>query len=638
MPKINILDSSIYNRISAGEVVERPASVVKELVENSLDAKATHITIEISGGGTKLIKITDNGCGIEFSDLKKAFLPHATSKISSVDDLDGIITLGFRGEALASIASVSRVELISKTINNEVGGAIKVNGGDFEQITETGCADGTVISIKDLFYNTPARLKFLKSTKQEEGAITNIVNRLMLANPDISFKYIVDGKVIYNAVSKGLKNKIFEIYGKQTLENLIEVNSEDKGYKVTGFISKPSFCKANKTYQTLLVNNRYVSNNLISVAVTNAYENFLMKGRFPLFVLNLDVNHNDIDVNVHPSKMEVKFKNSGEIYSLFYSTILQTLNENNCPVAFTGLSNSEGSILLKEDKNIEPDKTLSKVEGGFSFGNIESFKEEIKSITLPKNDKKDEVSTLKSSEFSFSSIFENSNPISDEDLDKIKISDVVKNFDQIKNFTNDTFTVEEQSFVDENSYEIVGSFFNTYIVIESNNSIYILDEHAGHERILFDKFMKQFEKNKLISQPLLVPYVFNVNNIEHELIENNKNVFKDLGFEIEEFGYLTYKIVSIPSVLEKISLEDFVFDMLKNTNKISSNNQEIKDYFAKCACKAAVKAGKRLSDIEINFLLSEIIKNKTTLLCPHGRPICLKLTKNEIEKMFKRIV
>lgn len=638
MPKINVLDSSIYNRISAGEVVERPASVVKELVENSLDAKATSITIEIQNGGTKLIKIVDNGCGIDYNDLKKAFLPHATSKISSVDDLDGIITLGFRGEALASIASVSRAELISKTKENDVGGVIRVNGGAFEEVNQIGCADGTVISIKDLFYNTPARLKFLKSNKQEEGAITNIVNRLMLANPDITFKYIVDGKLVYNATAKGLKNKIFEIYGKETLENLIEVNKQEKGYTISGYISKPTFCKANKTYQTLLINNRYVSNSLIGVAVSNAYENFLMKGKFPFFVLNLTVNFEDIDVNVHPSKMEVKFKNSGDIYSLFYSVILETLNENNCPIAFGGTDKSVESFFETKSINKAPDQTLNKVEGGFSFGNFEKFANEIKTFNVDFSKK--ENPSLKSSYIEVSNDFTKQPLIKDEDLEKISISDILEN-KRINNFETNPISQEElkqESFINQNDYKIIGSFFNTYIVIESNNSLYILDEHAGHERVLFDKFIEQFEKNKLISQELLVPYAFSVNEIEKELIDNNLDIFKQMGFEIEEFGYLNYRIVSIPSVLEKISLQDFIFDMLKNTNKISSNNQEIRNYFAKCACRAAVKAGKKLSEMEINCLLNEIFKNNTTLLCPHGRPICLKLTKTEIEKMFKRIV
>lgn len=638
MPKINVLDSSIYNRISAGEVVERPASVVKELVENSLDAKATHITIEIESGGTKLIKITDNGCGIDFNDLKKAFLPHATSKITNVEDLDGIVTLGFRGEALASIASISRAELISKTKDNDVGGVIKVNGGAFEEVSQIGCADGTVISIKDLFFNTPARLKFLKSNKQEESAITNIVNRLMLANPEIAFKYIVDGKLIYNATSKGLKNKIFEIYGKQTLENLIEVNAQEKGYSITGFISSPTFCKANKTYQTLIINNRYVSNNLIGLAVTNAYENFLMKGKFPLFVLNLTVNFEDVDVNVHPSKMEVKFKNSGEIYSLFYSVILNTLNENNCPIAFGG---NTDSLFETNKQQVEPDKTLNKVEGGFSFSNFEKFSNEIKTFNI--ETPKKESASLKSSIFTVEN-FDNNLPISEENLEKIKLTDIISNNSNSNlDFSNipeeySSKTNEQKSFIQENNYRIIGSIFNTYILIESDSIFYVIDEHAAHERLLFDKFMAQFEKNKLISQQLLVPYVFSVNEIEKELIDNNLNVFKNFGFEIEEFGYLTYKIISTPSVLEKISLQDFIFDMLKNSGKISENSQEIKDYFAKCACKAAVKAGKKLSEMEIKFLLDEIIKNKTILLCPHGRPICLKLTKTEIEKMFKRIV
>lgn len=634
MQKINLLDSSIYNRISAGEVVERPASVVKELVENSLDAKATFITIEIKLGGTKLIKISDNGSGIDFLDLKKAFLPHATSKITTVDDLDSIATLGFRGEALASIAAVSKVELYSKTAEAEVGGKIVVEGGVFDDITEYGCANGTTILVKDLFFNTPARLKFLKSNKQEESSITNIVNRLMLANPDVGFKYIVDDKIIYNSTNRGLKEKIYTIYGKQFVENLIEISCEKGPYKVNGYVSLPSFCKSNKTYQTLIVNGRYVANNLISVALSNAYENFLMKGKFPIYILNFGLNIEDIDVNVHPSKMEVRFKNSQEIYGLFYSTILETLNEHNCPIDFQFNSSKENIFEEKTEKE-DPvtDSTLKKIEGGVSFSSLKSFSEEIKNINVSAPKYVNNDISIMSTNDDGSLLSKNNN----FEIDPSKKVDMQKNlFDE--EITNRKTVVQDRLDKDDISFKLIGSLFNTYIIVESGEEAFLLDQHAGHERLLYDKLIEDFETKKLITQPLLIPYIFSVNEIEEELIENNKEVFNSLGFEIENFGSLTYKINSIPNVLSDINLEEFVSEVLSNTTKISNTNENIKNFFATKACKAAVKGGQQLSKEEIDILVKQIFNNKTTLLCPHGRPICVKLTKYEVEKMFKRIV
>ena len=302
MPKINVLDSSIFNRISAGEVVEKPASVVKELVENSIDAGATAITIEIAEAGVKEIKISDNGCGINFEDLQSAFLPHATSKIKEIDDLYNISTLGFRGEALASVGSVAKVTLQSKTKDSEFGGKIEVDGGKINKPEECACVDGTTISVKNLFFNVPARAKFLKSNKVEESSITSYVSRLILANPNISFKYIIDGIIEYQTSGQGLKEAIYTIYGKDTVNNIIPLNCTVGNISVEGYICKPTFCKPNRTYQTLMVNGRYVVNQLISTAVYNAYENYIMKGKFPFFVLNITIPFDDVDVNVHPNK------------------------------------------------------------------------------------------------------------------------------------------------------------------------------------------------------------------------------------------------------------------------------------------------------------------------------------------------
>lgn len=654
---INILDSSIYNRISAGEVVERPSSVVKELIENSLDAEASFITIEIKQGGTKLIRVIDDGIGIDYQDLKKAFLPHATSKISNVDDLDSISTLGFRGEALASISAVSRIEMFSKSRNSEVGGRITVNGGDFDDISEYGCANGTSIAVKDLFYNTPARLKFLKGIKQEENAITNIINRLILANPNIIFKYIIDDKIIYNSIQKGLKNKIYDIYGKDCINNIIEINPrKNTKYKINGYISLPNYCKANKTYQTLIVNGRYVTNSLISVAISNAYENFLMKGKFPLFVLNLELNYEDIDVNVHPSKLEVKFKDTKEIFSLVYNSILQALNENNCPVTFqinSSEENQTNNIFITKGKDNEKNENLEKVTGGFSFNDFKNFSDEVNKINvvMPKYENKG-ISILKS-DFScnFGEYFckqtkENktndvneNNTIKESNNDSFKFS--LKNnsgidFKTSNEYKKESFTQEKLE--EQITYKIIGTIFNTYIIIERDDNIYLFDQHAGHERILFDNLISLYEKKKLISQPLLLPYIFTVNEIEDNLILNNFDSFNNFGFEIESFGKYTYKISAIPSILDGINLQNFIDDMLKNTTKISTTSEHIKNKFATMACKAAIKGGQKLSDKEIDILVKKVLSNNTTLLCPHGRPLCIKLSQYEIEKMFKRIV
>lgn len=627
MSIINILDSKVYNRISAGEVVERPASVVKELIENSIDAGAKNILIEILGGGIKQIKVIDDGNGIMFDDLKKVFLPHATSKISKAEDLESIATLGFRGEALASVSAVSQVTIFSKYFENEVGGKITANGGLLSQPEEYGTKTGTTILVENLFFNTPARLKFLKNAKQEESAITNVISRLIFANPNLSIKYIADGKTIYNSTLTGMKEKVFHVYGKETVENVVSVNAESGAYRLSGLISKPTFCKANRTYQTLIVNGRYVTNYLLSTAVQNAYENFLMKGKFPLFILNLTIPFEEIDVNVHPSKMEVKFQNSNKVFSFIYSTILQSLNDSNFSIFYQDEQNAfhqNQPIEVKENNQNQP---LSEVKNGFSFGDMKKFSEDLGKINIarPTNKIEKDIGILGTSDNSWNE--EHFNYSKSADFKHIPDENRVVNTKMI-----------QENFHRSISYKIVGTIFNTYLAIESNESFYLFDQHAGHERVLFDKFMKQYEEKKINAQPLLLPYIFDVNHEEKTLVEDNLEVFRELGFQVEPFGNNSFKITSVPSILTNINLEEFLQDALQNINKISSTNEVIKKHFATCACKAAVKGGQILSDNEIVFLLNEILSSKHTLLCPHGRPVCVVLTKYEVEKMFKRIV
>lgn len=696
MPKkINLLTSDIYNRISAGEVVENPSSVVKELVENALDAGSSEITIEIENGGTKLIRVSDNGSGIDYGELYKVFLPHATSKISSKNDLDSIATLGFRGEALASIASVAQVELISKVESSEVAGKITISGGENQEITEWSSNNGTSISVKNLFFNTPARLKFLKSTRQEENFVTNIISRLMLANPDVKFKYIVDGRMVYNCFGNGLKERIYMIYGKQTSENLIEINATNDDFILSGYISNPTFCKPNRTYQTLVVNGRYVTSNIVSVACANAYENFLMKGKFPFFILNLKINLDDVDVNVHPSKMEIKFKDSKNIYNFIYSTILTTLNENNCAKAFMD-GKCEDLFTFERSEQPKIEKSLDVMSGGFSFGAMQDLKDSLKNMSLDtvnptttelhstyiRPDKKYEIiprnddykdNSSSGSTYSNDNLAKPSEALETQKNNSMLISDMAK----LKDYSFEIFTLqntevqngfnkkdafgasfckddetptnenpldffierkEQQAIDSEILYNIVGTLFSTYLIIEMGEMCYIIDEHAGHERVLFDKFVKQFEEHKIITQDLLIPYVFEVNPIEKNLIEDNLDVYRELGFEIEPFGTNSYKISSFPHLLSGINFDSFITSCLKDTSKISKNNDAIKDKLARHACRSAVKAGNRLSDEEIKILISQLMRKDRILLCPHGRPVCVKLSKSEIEKMFKRIV
>ncbi len=637
MSKINVLDSSVFNRIAAGEVVERPASIVKELVENSLDAKAKHIVVEITNGGTKSIKVSDDGEGIAFEDLNKAFLPHATSKISCVDDLNNIATLGFRGEALASIASVSKTTILSKQKTAEIGGEIFAEGGKINLPRQAGCPNGTFITVDNLFYNTPVRAKFLKSDRVEEGQITNLMARFILANPNISFKYIVDSKTVYQTQGLDLTEGIFVVYGKEATANILEVNYTSNDISLSGYVGKPLYVKPNKTYQTLIINGRYVVNSLVSTAVYNAFENYMMKGKFPFFVLHLNMPFEEVDVNVHPNKLDVRFQNSNRIYGIINNAVAEALLNNN--------ESFDGSSIVQEkledtipafDKAAE----LPKVTG-YSFGSNNTFtpspitKEDKEQIEVEEKENNTILAMKNATVFnskSFGDTIEPNTLKSDEGIyynTMIKVSAEKEKVEQ----------KQTELFFDTSiETKVVGKAFNTYIIVEKNNEMYFIDQHAVHERLLFDKFTQSYEDKKVISQNLLVPYTFNTNSLETNLILENLSIFTNLGFEIEEFGTDTFKITSIPTLLQDINLKEYVEDLLKNLNKISKTNQNTRHYLATKACKAAVKAGNDLSKLEIDELLAKVLEAKTTLLCPHGRPICVKFTRADIDKWFKRIL
>ena len=616
MMKINVLPSEIYNKISAGEVVERPSSVVKELVENSIDGGATKITVEVFDGGIKKIVVSDNGCGIEPEDVENAFLPHATSKIKSAKDLETIASLGFRGEALASIASVSRVELISKTENNDFGIDIKIEGGKYGKKQEIGFDNGTKIIVSDLFFNTPARLKFLKKPKSEEGEITNLMAKFILANPELSFRYVVDDKIVYNTFGNGLAEAMYIIYGKEVYDNLLEIKYERDDVSIYGFIARPTLCKPNRTYQTIFVNGRVVSNYMISSAVQDAVDAYIMKGKFPLFAINLSVPYESVDVNVHPSKQEVKFENPNRIYGIVNTAVFKAVSQANYVQEKT--TEVEEKPVVKEpvfdtkslmEKIINSQKTTT------------CFKSEFSPLVDILNDK------IKEDKESREKI-----EISQIKLEEVVVPTVEKSQQIKKEF------VETNKMLFED-YRIIGVLFSTYILCEKGDNFLIIDQHAGHERQLFDKFTKQIKENNLACQELLVPYVFNTNFKETEFLENNLDIFQEYGIDISEFGENAFKISAVPVLLADINLKDFFENVLTDIQDVQKKSVDFfKAKLARQACRSAIKAGDKLSDDEIDYILNDFKENGNVLLCPHGRPIVLQFSKTEIEKWFKRIV
>lgn len=601
MAKINLLSPMIFNRIAAGEVVEKPCSVVKELVENSIDSGASDISVCIERGGLGKIEVTDNGSGIDFDDLKNALLAHATSKISKLEDLDNIGTLGFRGEALSSIASVSEIEIISKTQDCEYGGKIRCLFGQMEELTQIASIDGTRISVKNLFHNVPARLKFVRKDKTEENDITNFMARLILANPHISFSYTADGKQIYKHKASDLKTAICDIYGEEIGKDLIEVNQTRGNMTLHGYISRPEIAKANRTYQTLIINGRYVINYMISSAISNVYEDYLMKGKFPLYVLCLDLPVDEVDVNVHPNKLEVKFENSGLIFSLFSDACFHALHETN----FT-------TTPVSPVEEIETDNFIK-----FSAPTVERVTLGVnEGVSFQNEEKPDENITFNSKTSLLSEIILKQVQGEDKSLYK----------------QDELFRVEEPT-------RILCTLFDTYILLQKGDDIFLVDQHAAHERLNYDNLKQRLETMTNISQSLVLPVIINVNNQEDNFLQENQQVFEQIGFKIEEYGKCCYRVFEIPFVLAGKDINEYFQDVFKNLNTFVNKPLDfIKDDLCQKACKSSVKAGNKLSNEEIKILIDSLATNKSTLLCPHGRPIIVKLTRTDIEKWFKRIV
>lgn len=616
---INILDSLIINRISAGEVVESPFSIVKELIDNSLDAGSTKITVEITNGGIDRIVVKDNGKGIEKEDMVKAFLPHATSKIKDLADLDSITTLGFRGEALASISNVSQTTLTSKTETTDCAYCLQVNGGNFGEITAISSENGTKIEVNNLFYNTPARRKFLKKPKQEENRITDIISRYILAHPSTSFKYIVDGKIVYQTNGGSLTDAIYSVYGAEFTQNIMPVEKNLGNVTLSGYVSKVGFSKPNTTYQTLIVNNRYVVDEIVSKAVYMANEEYLMTRQFPVYVLKLDMPAIDVDVNVHPSKINIKFANPSLIYDLVYSSVKQSIYQSLNPNSETKKQNAEivSSSLIKTDIN-----SLKEIE-------IEPSASYISPKPL----------TLKQTSYTPVTMFDLKAKVDESTMQNKTLSLHEPEAAATESQTQQDIDVKYKDAQDFVDFKIIGQLFNEFLVLEKGDKMLLLDFHAGHERLNYDKFTAMVNARDVVEQNLLVPYTHNLTEQEVEFIMSLQPLLSELGFDIDKFGDKCIKINTIPMQLKDINLKNFVEDLIHDMKNLKpSMNSEIRHYLMQKACKSSVKAGMVLNEMEIKELLKNLDINHPVLLCPHGRPIVTVISREQIEKWFKRIV
>ncbi|WP_343342503.1 DNA mismatch repair endonuclease MutL [Terrisporobacter petrolearius] len=655
--KINILDDITINKIAAGEVVERPSSVTKELIENSIDANSTQIVIDITDGGKKQIRITDNGSGILSSEVDKSFLRHATSKIKEIDDLYDLYSLGFRGEALASIASVSRLEMITKTKEEPIGTKVILEGGKEILKEPVGTKNGTTIIIKDLFFNTPVRQKFLKSTHAETINISDLINKLAIGNTHIQFKYINNGKLMLNTPGDGkLLSVIRSIYGKEIVENLIEIDEKGECCSISGYIGNNNIYRSNKNLQHIYINNRFVKSKIILDAINEAYKSIIPINKHGVCFLNININPTKIDVNIHPTKMEIKFENDKDLYieirDLLKRKLLNTAligkyeSYDRKPIISEGkeaysAKKEETSNTTISNKNVTPIEILDDTNKFMSFeealskeNNKKDNKESLNSVDKKEDIKLQPLESKKGEYFIDGNI----------DLSKSFTFDEIESLSNVDNKSNNVEIIKEENPVkNENRFSItdfrvVGSILNTYIVLEKNNSMYLLDQHAAHEKVLYEEYMKKFKNHKIDMQMLLDPIVVEISNVDMLKVESNLNLFLKFGFEIELFGNNHIMIRGVPTIFGNPESEKFILQIIDNIEDLKNSYDLKGDKFASMACRAAIKANDKIHTMEMKKLLSQMELCENPFTCPHGRPTIVEISKKEIEKMFKRIM
>ena len=696
---INILDDLTINKIAAGEVVERPSSVVKELLENAIDSGATQVVVDITDGGKKCIKISDNGSGILSSEVEKCFLRHATSKIKEIDDLYDLYSFGFRGEALASISAVSNIEMITKTKEEVIGTKIELSGSKIIKKEPIGTKDGTTITIKDLFFNTPVRAKFLKSTHAETINISDLINKLAIGNPGVRIKYINNKKLMLNTPGDNkLINVIRSIYGKEITDNLIEVDYEDEKIKIYGYIGNNNIYRSNKNLQHIYINKRYVRSKIILDAINESYKSIIPINKFGVCFLNITINPGEIDVNIHPTKLEVKFQDEKDVYIKIRDLIKNKLlnisligkyksytnnNENYVQnkLNHLGENNLEEKVETSSNQNINQNKidfeyktepkeqdTLSLKEESKEYNideredlsSFKSFKEALEeNETKDENEDYEKAQNNKFDEVSYTQI-DNYNSYQEQeqsdyysnmgysDITTSRNSELDSKLDEIS--TQGSFLETQDDTLDKiinnsqdskfraSDFKVIGTILNTYIVLEKGTSMYLLDQHAAHEKVLYEEYMTKFKSQSIDMQMLLDPIVIELSSVDMLDVEKNLNLFMKFGFEIEIFGDNHIMVRGVPNIFGTAQSEKFIFQIIDNIGDLESSYDLKMDKIASMSCRAAIKANDKIHFDEIHSLLSKMEKCENPYTCPHGRPSMVEISKKEIEKMFKRIM
>ncbi len=665
MQHIQVLDQVTIDKIAAGEVIERPASIVKELVENAIDAGATHVTIEIEEGGISLIRITDDGSGIMKEDIRNAFLRHSTSKICNVEDLLHITSLGFRGEALSSIAAVTKVEVITKTKEAILGTRYVIEGGQELSLEEAGSSDGTTFIIRQLFYNVPARRKFLKTAMTEAGHVQDLLIRLALSHPEVAFRFLNNNQEKLRTSGSGkLKDVIYNIYGRDVASNLLELDYRQGGIHITGYLGKPLITRGNRNFETFFVNGRYVKSTMISRAVEDAYKDFMMQHKFPFVVLHFQVDTETVDVNVHPTKMELRFQNQQEVYKTVFEAIHRQLLE---PELIPQVEVPEPLTSPVQEKKKTPSPDLKLVRRAIPSNSkeaavsIATTPRDSAAQTVPepvKEEPHNEDYFIRKMRERVMSYHNRNSSAEVKDQKKIFRPEEQKKRIQTSVREATTYKVNETPVVQKPEqlnlfeekllkrevraeYRLIGQVFDTYWLVQFQDNLYIIDQHAAHERVLYERTLKEMKNREFTSQYLSPPIILTLSMQEAELLKTHKERFERIGFEIEPFGGEEYAIRAVPANLFSIAKKELFMEMLDNLADGLSTNMTpdiIDEKVASMSCKAAVKGNNRLSAQEVDALIGELLELENPYHCPHGRPTIIAMSKKELEKKFKRIV
>ena len=679
--KIAVLDQQTIDKIAAGEVVERPASVVKELVENAIDAGATQITVEIKEGGIGYIRITDNGSGMEKDDIPVAFLRHSTSKIRSADDLLGVSSLGFRGEALSSISAVAMVELITKTKENDLGSRCCIEGGVQKSLEEIGAPDGTTFIIRNLFYNTPARKKFLKSEMSEASAIHELMTHLAMSHPEVGFKVLIGGQMRIQTSGNGnLKDVIYHLYGRDVAMRLIEVDREEGPLHVRGFLGKPEISRGNRNYENYFVNGRYVKSKIIAKGIEDGYKTFMMQHRYPFVCLDIHMDGKMLDVNVHPTKMELRFSNQNLVYDLLERMTKDALSGRELIPEVT-LDEPKKQVVMPEKvpQQVPPVQTLREPESTYQVQKPAAVPTASVERTIPSYQKPEQKVPL---EKMWTTPEPQKEPVKPQDKnleyfmeqmrkrveERYKAPEAPAPTEQRETTETAQSTVPEQSAtVPETPVEekppqkpeqldlfdgkllskeaavhhvIIGQLFDTYWLVQFGEKLYIIDQHAAHEKVLYERLMKDLRNRTFQSQMLSPPIILNLSMQEEELFLKYRSCFTEMGFEIEEFGEKAYAVRAVPANLPGVARREILMELLDSLSDItgSGNSESLMDKVASMSCKAAVKGNHQMSAMEAKALIDELLSLENPYNCPHGRPTIISMSKYELEKKFKRIV